>query len=70
MYRILVHERFDLKLKRDIKLGANVGLDFNSRHITTRQVISQVQEDIQEHKNLLLIHFFSGAYWKMICRKS
>ena len=37
----LVHERFDLKLKRDIKLG-NVGLDFNSRHITTRQVISQV----------------------------
>jgi len=28
-----------------------------------------VREDIQEHKNLLLMDFFSGAYWKMISRK-
>lgn len=37
----LVPEHSDLELKKGVKPG-HVGLDFKSRQITTRQVISQV----------------------------
>ena len=64
----LVHECFDLKLEGSQAWKCRSGFQQQTRNNQTCYQ-SSVREDIQEHKNLLLMHCFSGAYWKMISSK-